>query len=328
MLDYTKIIDLSKAFNMMQLDAKSGRSSHTYLFLSSDENYLKQFAEMVASLLINLSDGANAENNSMRIKNHVLPEVKFYGDDKPIVVETVSEIIDAANYSPYEADKKIFVLSNIQDMNEASQNKILKTIEEPTDSTYFLLTANQTSSVLSTVLSRSKQVELDALTTSQISQMLEAAGVSKNDAEIFANCSNQNASFAEKLATNRGFIELFENIISCFHDIQTSRDVIDFSAIFSSKSVDKDEFLNICLCVIRDLEMILAGKPELASLKNSITKLKMIASSLNLNAVQILAQTCIEAKQDLSQNVSATAVVDKILFKIAEVKVKCRKLLA
>ena len=328
MLNYSNIISNSKAFKMVELDASSSRLSHAYLFVSDDENYLKTFCEKVSKLFINLNQTENLEKNELRIDKRVHPDVRFFGEDKNIVVETVEEIVDSAGYSPFEADKKIFVLWNVHNMNEASQNKILKTIEEPPKETFFILACRSTSKLLQTILSRVKMIELDNLSTEMICDMLKEKGVSEEKAQIYASCSNGNGTFAEKLATDENFVDFFNQVVSCFFDINGSRDVLKYSSLFTAKNVDKEDFLNIAMIIARDIQMLLAGKPEFVSSKNIIQKLKVTASMFNLEATTILINSIIEEKKKLHFNVNSTAVIDDFLFKLAEVKVKCRRLLA
>ena len=56
-------------------------------------------------------------------------------------------------------------------MNESSQNKILKTIEEPPENTYFILAGNSNSKLLPTILSRVKQIELDEIKSEDICKL-------------------------------------------------------------------------------------------------------------------------------------------------------------
>lgn len=330
MLSYENVINKSKAFGLINMDASENRVSHAYLFVSQDENYLLEFSKQIATLLINLNEKENAEKNALRIKSYLHPDVKFYGYDEKsaINVDVVSKINEQAQVCPFEADKKIFVLFNVQDMNEISQNKILKTIEEPPANTYFLLCATGTSRILTTILSRVKQVELENLTNETITEMLVLAGSPRQSAEIFASCSNKNSTFAEKLTLDTGFLDFFGKIVSCFFDIKGSRDVLRYSSFFTAKNIDKNEFFDIATLISRDLSMIIAGKSELVICKNVLSKLKVIASSLNLDATSTLIETCLQAKEDLVFNANQTAVIDNFLFKIAEVKVKCRRLLA
>lgn len=326
MLNYTEVINNSKALKIVELDGNSSRLSHAYMFVSEDENYLKCFCEKVCKMFINLNETENAEKNELRIEKRVHPDVKFFGEDKNIDASLATEIVDASGYSPFEADKKIFVLWNVHNMNEASQNKILKTIEEPPKNTYFILACKSTSRLLQTIISRVKMIELDELQSGTICAMLEAKGIKKEMAEIFASCANGNATFAEKLATDDGFVEFFNQVVSCFFEVNGSRDVLKYSNIFNAKTIDKEEFLNIALIVCRDVQMVLAGKNEFVSCKNIINKLKLISSSLNLDATTTLIETIVAEKKKLHFNVNSTAVIDDFLFKLAEVKVKCRRL--
>lgn len=325
MLNYSEVIKKSNAFECAKKDIAGSRISHAYLFTYSDENYLLKFAESFAALLISNED--DFEKNSIRVEKHIHPDVMFYGlDDEKINVELVKTIIENAQVSPFEAEKKIFILAGVGEMNEASQNKILKTIEEPPKNTYFLMLAKGSQKLLPTVLSRVKQIELDTIPNEKIALMLEEFGVAQEKAEIYASCSNGDASFAEKLASDENFTGFFNDVVSCFFEVNGSRDVLKYSNIFSAKGVDKDEFFDIATLISRDILMILSGKENLVVCKNVMPKIKVIASSLTLSFASELVKVCLQSKKDLSLNANAVAVIDNFLFKLAEVKVKCRRL--
>lgn len=326
MLDYNKLITDSKAFKIIELDGESSRLSHAYMFVSADENYLKAFCEKVCKHIINLNETQNQEKNELRIEKRVHPDVKFFGEDKNIDSALTGEIVELAGFSPFEADKKVFVLWNVHNMNESAQNKILKTIEEPPKNTHFILACKNTTRILQTIISRVKQIELDELSAQNITDLLVEKGISRDKAEIYASCASGNGAFAEKLATDDGFVDFFSGVVSAFFEINGSRDVLKFSNDFTAKTVDKNEFFDIAMVVARDIMMILSGKEDFVLCKNFIPKLKVISSMLNLEFVSQLIDACVECKKKLQFNVNATAVVDDFLFKIAEVKVKCRRL--
>ena len=326
MLNFNELIFSSKAYNMVSLDSKLERISHAYLFLSKDENYLYRFCEAVSKLLINLKDSENVEKNNLRIEKHIHPDVKFFGEEKGVDSETASKIVDDANYSPFESDKKIFVLLNVHLMNESAQNKILKTIEEPPKNTYFILAGNSANKLLPTIISRVKQIELDEIASDKISKLLIDSGVEKTKAEICADSAIGNASYAEKLATDDGFVDFYNQIVSAFFEINGSRDVLKYSVYFNAKTIDKKEFLNIFMTMARDVSMLISKADNLVINKASVTKLKVVASMLNLNATNELVAECLKQKKNLEFNVGSTSIVDSVLFKLAEVKVKCRRL--
>ena len=328
MLNYDKLIISSSAYNILSLDCKSKRLSHAYLFVSKDETLLKRFSECVAKLFINLEDNSNVEKNNLRIDKGIHPDVKYFGLDKVINAEMTDVIVEQSVYSPFESDKKVFVLWNVGQMNEASQNKILKTIEEPPENTFFVLTATSTIKLLPTIMSRVKLVEIDELSVSQIAELLVESGVEKSRADICASSARGNAMYAEKLATDDGFLYFYNQIVSAFFEINGSREVLKFSNIFNAKTVNKKEFLDIFMMIARDILMIIAKNDALVVNKNIISKLKVVSSMLNFDALNEVIKECLEQKKNLEYNVNGTSVVDSVLFKLAEVKVKCRRLLA
>lgn len=69
-------------------------------------------------------------------------------------VDSIREIRSNAFIVPNEADAKVYILKNGQNMNEQAQNAILKILEEPPSYVYFIILTTQKSKMLDTVLSR------------------------------------------------------------------------------------------------------------------------------------------------------------------------------
>lgn len=326
MLDYQGFIHESQAFNIVKKDISREMVSHAYLFVCADKNLLYKFALESSKILINENESELTEKNNLRIDKCVHPDVKIFGLEKNIDTETANSIVDLANYSPFESDKKIFILFGVDSMNENSQNKILKTIEEPPKNTYFILCATQTNKILQTILSRVKQIEIDEMSVNDITKLLTESGIDEERAGVYASCANGNAEFAEKLASDDSFVGFYNDIVSALYEINGSRDVLKFSAKFTAKNIDKEEFFNISLILCRDILMIHSGKADFIINKTVLTKLKLISSMLNLESIIELIKKSEEEKLKLQANVNSTAVIDDFLFKIAEVKVKCRRL--
>lgn len=69
-------------------------------------------------------------------------------------VDSVREIRTNAFIVPNEANAKVYILKNGQNMNEQAQNAFLKILEEPPQYVYFIILTSQKSKMLETVLSR------------------------------------------------------------------------------------------------------------------------------------------------------------------------------
>lgn len=73
---------------------------------------------------------------------------------KSFHVDAVREIRQDAYIKPSEADCRVFILQNAQNMTPQAQNALLKIIEEPPRGVYFVLTCENRAVLLTTLLSR------------------------------------------------------------------------------------------------------------------------------------------------------------------------------
>ncbi len=71
-----------------------------------------------------------------------------------IRTEQVGQLIASAHLSPVEARRQVFIVRHAEAMNEASANRLLKTLEEPPGATSFVLTTQSPSRLLPTIQSR------------------------------------------------------------------------------------------------------------------------------------------------------------------------------
>ena len=181
MVDYKNAIIKTRAYNMVLKDKQSNHLSHTYLLLSEDVDYVKEFAKMLAQILLGVE---NDPNGKMKVEKDIHPDVIVHGLEEKINTGLVTEISSDAFVRPYELDKKVYVLLNMNDANEEAQNKLLKTIEEPPKSVFFILGSSGERKLLKTVLSRCKKIELDLLDNQTIFEMLKASNVKENECKI------------------------------------------------------------------------------------------------------------------------------------------------
>jgi len=315
-MDYIGLAKNNKQYaNLLSLFEKN-RLSHVCLLVSSDALLTEAICYALAAAI------TKADITRISKKNH--PDVFIYGDNGKIDVANVTEIIETLAIRPYSASNKIYILLGAENMNEASQNKLLKSLEEAPRDVIFLLSATSTKNILPTVLSRSTEYKIDNLTNDQIYDLLVGDGVKTSWAEIAVSCAGGNSTLARKLTTD-AFVELYKNVLEMLENVNGSKDCLAFAHKFDAKSINKREVLDICLLLVRDVAMINSGAQELVINKHHADELKSIAEKLNLQACTKIMETCIKLKQDLVFNTSGTMVVDKLVLTIAEEKTKCRK---
>ncbi len=321
MVSYKEAIKNTTAFKTVLKDKSSNRLSHTYLLVSEDPDYLKEFANMLAGLMLNIVDS----KNQRRIDKGVHPDVIVLGENEKISTASVVELVSDVYVRPYEEENKVYILLNMNNMTEEAQNKLLKTIEEPPSSVYFILAATKEKQLLQTVLSRSKKLELDLLNKDVIAKMLQEAGINQKEINICSSCCNGVFSRAYKMATDKEFLNMYQNIFNCLYNMNSSRDVLKFTSIFNQKNINKEEFADLFMLITRDLIMAKIGAFELVNNIHKKDELVLVSNLFSLVALEKTIEYCLQLKQDLVYNTSIVASIDEFLLKVVEVKVRCKR---
>ena len=323
MLAYRNYINTTQAYKNSIIDFDKERLAHTYLIENKDMDLCFEFAKFLSALIIK---GKNPDDVFMgKLEKNIHPDIKVYGLDKKIMVENATEIVSDVFVMPYEEDRKVYILLDAGAMTNESQNKLLKTLEEPPVSSYFILCAKSEKSLLQTIISRSKKIEIQDPTADVISNMLILEGVEKNLAESVSVSACGDASKAMKMAANSGFIKLYNNIFEMFFKMNSSRDVLLFTQKFSSRDFDALEFLSIVEVLARDVIYILAKTPDLILNKHRLEELKVISLGFTIPSLTKILKECFDFRESLYYNVSITPALDEFLLKFVEVKVKCKK---
>ena len=304
MIDYKEAILKTRAYNTVLRDKEAGRLSHTYLLISEDQAYAKAFAKMLARIMLDVEPMSHGD---VKIEKDIHPDVQIFGENQKIVTQTVTDIASDVFVRPDEA-----------------QNKLLKTIEEPPESAFFVLTSKTERKLLQTVLSRCKKLELDLLDNNTIAKMLVSAGVGEKERNICSACSGGVFSRAYQMASDKEFLNMYQNIYKCLYKMNSSRDVLDFASLFSVKSLNKEEFADLFMLIVRDLCMVKAGVLDLVNNVHKMDEMKLIADGFSLEALYKIIEYCLQLKEDLVYNTNVSASIDEFLLKVVEVKVKCR----
>jgi DNA polymerase-3 subunit delta' len=79
-----------------------------------------------------------------------------------------NQIIHTLSYTSYESEYKVMIIWMIEKLYHAAAPRLLKILEEPPDKTVFLLVAEQTDLVISTILSRLHLVKVPPISTQSI----------------------------------------------------------------------------------------------------------------------------------------------------------------
>src|SRR5471030_1394522 len=123
-----------------------------------------------------------------RIARGVHPDVLFVspGDSGAIKIDQVRDIVDRAQYRPFEGRRRVVIIDDADALAPPAQNALLKTLEEPPPSSVFILVTSRPDVLLPTVLSRCPQLRFRPLSAADIATALMARGHNETDARAVA----------------------------------------------------------------------------------------------------------------------------------------------
>src|SRR5437763_1742494 len=154
------------------------RPSHAYLLAGPRGSGVLEAARCFAAALVCPDGGCGACNACRRARSARHPDViEVEPAGTFVVVDQVEEMMKEAFTSPFEAERKVIVLTEADRMNEPAANKLLKTLEEPPARTHFLLLSEAPDELLPTVRSRCQRIDFAALSDADVGAALVAAGV-------------------------------------------------------------------------------------------------------------------------------------------------------
>jgi DNA polymerase III delta prime subunit len=112
---------------------------------------------------LNCLEGSTGDDcqSCQRIDRRTHPDVHFIevgGDKKMISIEQIREIVSEASLRPYEGRNKVFIIDPADGLSISGSNSLLKTLEEPTRDTTFLLLTRSVDLLLPTIKSRAQHV--------------------------------------------------------------------------------------------------------------------------------------------------------------------------
>jgi len=125
-----------------------------------------------------------------------------------IKVDQVEELQHDASLPPFEGRHKVFIINDADQMSTGAGNRLLKTLEEPTDRvTFILLTANE-KGMLPTVVSRCQRLELRPLPPGEIAAALvERYGLEPAKAGLLAAVSHGCPGWAIAAAADESLLQ-------------------------------------------------------------------------------------------------------------------------
>ena len=191
LIGHAPVIDL--------LRAEVLNPAQAYLFVGPASTGKASAARRFAAALLCSDDSECAR----RVMAGVHPDVVLVepAGRRFITVDQARNTVAQASLAPLEGSRKVFLFEEGGLMNDEAANALLKTLEEPTPSTIFLLVAESDDELPETVASRCRKIVFGRVSEEEVGDGLVRLGIEPEQAAQAARISGGRPGLARALAT-------------------------------------------------------------------------------------------------------------------------------
>ena len=295
------IIEKQPIFNkILEKAILKSNYAQAYILVGNNIEYVKSKAILLAKAFIcplEYKDNCCDCNICRRIDNNNFGELKIIDPvNKIIKKEKIVNIKKSFSTDSIEGKNQVYIIDEIELLNQSAANSILKFLEEPDSNTIAIFTTTNVDSVMKTILSRCQIVRLfDTIKTDNKNKIYEFCGFNIEETNIVINY----------------FIDMEKNLNDALITLK-ERIINKFNSKESINSV-----LKLFLLIYEDiLNYKLLGKFDFFDDYSSIAE---ISSSQNVEKVIKKVSFVLENMKKIEYNINIPLFMNNLIIGIGEI---------
>jgi len=234
-------------------------------------------------------------------------------------IEAFQEFV---NIKPYDAAYKVIVIKDADRMNASSQNRILKTLEEPPAHVIVIMLTTNSESLLPTVLSRALIIKLSGVHQNLVvDYLMKLYDTSQEEAEMIAKLSEGSIGKAIEYMTSDSFEGIrkhTEIILNSINGKERSKLLGELS-YFTSEKENIHKVLDYMILWYRDILLFKQAKAKhLLVHSQSLDFIKKLTRNLSLKKIIQNIEVIETTKKKLKQHAHFDLTIEVMLIKLLE----------
>lgn len=179
-MQFSEIQGQEKAIHILQCAIKNKHIAHAYLFTGPEGVGKKQTALALARYLNCAAPDSQTFTSCGKCPSCIQSDsgsqpdlLMLEPDGSSIKIEQIRTLLSKVSLRSYENTYKVIIINDAHLMTEQAANCLLKTLEEPTGNTVFILVTAQVQNLPVTILSRCQQISFNLLSPAMIQDILQ-----------------------------------------------------------------------------------------------------------------------------------------------------------
>ena len=241
-------------------------------------------------------------------------------DGQFIKIGQMRDMSQEAQYRPFEGRRRVYIIDNAERLREEAANSILKTLEEPPESSLILLVTSKPYALLETIRSRCQMLSFAPLTSKELEAYLKA-NFKRPIEETRMLARLARGSIGRTLEIDLGvYREKRATMLDLIEALAITRDTVKLlgAAEHLGRKLEKDEFenhLDVLMVLLEDVFHLKLGEAA-DSLTNSdaAPRLERIAEAVTLEQITELVGRVEQVLQSLARNINRQLAMESVLI--------------
>lgn len=199
-----KIYSNKKLHEMLTKSVNSGHLCHAYLFYGQKGIGKKTIAKFFSAGILCKGDNKPCFKcvSCKKVLDNIHPDLYILENTESknsIHIDEIRQIRKDAYVKPNESDYKVYIIDNAENMTIGAFNALLKVLEEPPETTIFILTCESKSAVPETILSRCMPLAVYPLTNDECLTALKELEPQKTENQLLYAVEQSNGILGQAL---------------------------------------------------------------------------------------------------------------------------------
>ncbi len=264
---------------------------------------------------------ARSEHADVRTILRESQDTSFKKDTRSqfIKIDQVREMAQQAQFRPYEGRRRVFIIDDAEWLRHEAANSLLKTLEEPPETSLVILITAKPFSLLDTIRSRCLMLSFAPLNAAEIEQHLRTMGKSSDEVRLRSRlaCGSIGRAIEIDLPEYR---EMRNVLMELVEALAFSGDSIRLlsAAEYLGRKLEKDEFekhLDALMVLLADLfRLKLCEADDSLTNEDIVERLERVAEALTVEQITEWTDRIEQVFRALPRNVNRQLAMDAMLI--------------
>lgn len=324
-MNFNDIIGQEAVIGSLVNAIKKDRVGHAYVLTGAKGMGKRTVAGIFAAMLMCQMPGEYGPcgqcPSCMMYANGSNPDFHILGNDETSIgVDEIRKLQSDIIIRPLYSGRKVYLISNAENMTVQAQNCLLKILEEPPGYGVIILTASNYNALMETIRSRTVRLNFKKNTRDQVKQAIRTNLGESRNMDFVAAYADGVIGTALELAGSEEFYELREKAIELVLKLAREGKLVNvFQAyeFFEKNKSNIDALLDIMLLTYRDMMVYKNAQKE--NILINYDKKDIILSNVPRFTMQKLAQNIEEietARRHIKQNANFQLSIEVMLMKL------------